>query len=232
MSFFGKSLRLGLVVAAAAAAVVCLSASAPARADLIEGAISAVGSVQSEGIWDGYQWYRYSYTVEWSGFNRALSHMDLLQLPGCANPDHLFLFPVDFGAPSDGSSTGEQWKPGDPVIFTVFYKGSLLRTGGDPSLLSSMNPLGLPVIKYEPVPGSMDEPGKSGVGVFTFICNVYPAYGTLTDFVLAKHGVQGAVGDLTGAYPSCTPTPEPMTAALVGLGLGGLLISRRRRTGR
>ncbi|NLX58127.1 MAG: PEP-CTERM sorting domain-containing protein [Phycisphaerae bacterium] len=233
MSSASELSRFRIVVAAVVAALVCLSASVPARADLIEGSISAVGTVQSDGVWDGYEWYRYTYTVEWSGFSRALSHLDLLQLPGCANLDHLFLFPSDVGlAPFDGLSTGEEWEPGDPVVFSVAYQGSFLRTGGDPSIPSELNPLALPVIKYEAIPGSMDEPGKNGVGVFIFICNVYPTYGTLTDFVLAKHNGNVAVGDLTGAYPSCTPTPEPMTAALVGLGLGGLIVSRRRRTGR
>ncbi|MBN2583278.1 MAG: PEP-CTERM sorting domain-containing protein [Planctomycetes bacterium] len=208
----------------------CLFVLTPAvLADPIQGTVSATGTVTVEGAWDGYLWYRYTYTVEWSGLDHALSHMDLLQLPGCANDDHLFLFPSDLCLPDvDGLSTSDYWEPGDPVIFTVLYEGTFLRTGGDPSMDPDVSPPGLPVIKYEPLCG-LFEPGKDGVGVFSFICNVIPTYGTLTDFVLVKHNGDVAVGDLTGAYPSCTPTPEPFTSALLGLGMGGLMVARVRR---
>jgi hypothetical protein len=213
------------VGAVLAAVLVCLSVGVGATH--AAPVISAVGVAEVEGVWDGYEWYRYTYTVEWSGFTRGLSHLSLLQLPGCALDDHLFLFPTDLGEPFDGQSTGAEWEPGDAVVFSVFYEGSFLRTGGDPSVGPELSPPALPVIKYEAVGGD-DEPGKSGVGVFTFICNVYPAYGTLNDFVIVKHGAGADVGNLTGAYPSCTPTPEPVTAALLGLGLGGLIAARRR----
>ena len=214
--------RLGLVVLA------CLLVPASGSlADVIQGNISAVGTVEEAGTWDGYLWYRYTYTVTWSDFDHGLSHMSLLQLAGCAELDHLYLFPMDRGEAWDGRSTDDDWEVGDPVDYTVLYEGSLLRTGGDPSLDPDVSPPELPVVKYEPCDGG-SEPGKSGVGEFSFIANIEPKTGTLENAVLAKHDGMVAVGDLTGVYPRCTITPEPATMALLGLGLGGLIAWRRR----
>jgi len=204
-----------------------LAPAAGATADVIQGTISAVGTVEEAGTWDGYLWYRYTYTVTWSDFDHGLSHMSLLQLAGCAMPDHQYLFPMDRGEAWDGRSTDDGWDVGDPLDYTVLYAGTFIRTGGDPSLGPDVSPPELPVVKYEPFGGG-SEPGKSGVGEFSFIANIEYTTGTLEDAVLAKHAGDVAVGHLTGAYPRCTVTPEPATMALLGLGLGGLIACRRR----
>ena len=210
-------------------AVSCvLAAGSAARADLVQGTISATGVVQLEGEWDGYQWYRYTYTIEWSDFDYGLSHVNLLQLAGCAEPDHLYLFPMDLGEANDGWSTGEDWEEGMPICQEILYEGEFLRTGGDPSVPDAYSPDNLPVVKFEPIDAGT-EPGNLGIGEFTFVANILPATGTLTDVVVAKHDGMIAVGDLSGAYPSCTVVPEPTTMALLGLGMGTMLIARKRR---
>jgi len=201
------------------AAVVC--------ADPIQGTISAVGTAEVAGTWDGHLWYQYTYTIEWSDLDYGLSHASLLQLPGCAAEDHLYLFPTERAEPYDGRSTGDGWEVGDPVVYTIFYDGTFLRTGGDPSLDADVSPPQLPVVKFEPVSGD-DEPGKDGIGQFSFLANIEPTTGVLEGYVLAKHDGMVAVGNLSGAYPSCTVTPEPATMALLGLGLGAMLLARRK----
>jgi len=205
-----------------------LAPAAGVMADVIQSTISAVGTAEEAGTWDGYLWYRYTYTVTWSDFDHGLSHMSLLQLAGCAEPDHLYLFPMARGEACDGQSTDDGWEVGDSVEYTVLYAGGFIRTGGDPSLEPDVSPPELPVVKYEPFGGGA-EPGKSGVGEFSFIANIEPATGTHEDVVVAKHSGDVAVGDLAGAYPRCTVTPEPATMALLGIGLG-ILIVRHRRT--
>lgn len=202
--------------------------SAPAGADVIQGTISATGTAEVAGVWDGYTWYKYTYVVEWSDLDHGLSHLDLLQIAGCAESDHLFVFDPLGCEPYDGMSTGEDSEEGPPPDYTVFYDGMLLRSGGDPSLDPEQSPPGLPVIKYEPQSDGEDEPGKSGIGVFWFYANILPTTGTLADYVLAKHDGMVAVGDLTGAYPMCTVTPEPATMGLLGLGVLGLMLRRRK----
>ena len=193
----------------------------------IQGTISAVGTAEEVGTWNGYLWYEYTYTVEWSDFDYALSHVSLLQLPGCAAEDHLYLFPTDLAEPYDGRSTGEDWEVGDPVVYTILYDGSFRRTGGDPSLDPDVSPPELPVIQFEPREDD-DEPGNNGIGQFSFIANIVPTTGILEGYVLGKHDGMVAVGNLSGAYPSCTPTPEPATMALLGLGLGAMLLARKK----
>ena len=159
------------------AAVVC--------ADPIQGTLSAVGTAEAVGTWDGYLWYQYTYTIEWSDFQFGLSHVSLLELAGCAAEDHLYLFPTDLAEPYDGKSTGNGWEVGDPVVYTMFYDGILLRTGGDPSLDPDVSPPELPVVKFEPRENG--EAGKEGVGQFSFIANIEPTTGVLEGYVLAKH---------------------------------------------
>jgi hypothetical protein len=72
-----------------------------------------------------------------------------------------------------------------------------------------------------------------------FIANILPAsvvqgipadqLAPLADFVTAKHDGMWALGDLSGDYPSCTVVPEPAAMALLGLGLGTMLVTKKGR---
>ncbi len=110
--------------------------------------------------------------------------------------------------------------PNDPAA--VSWTGEFLRDG-EPTVPSSD-----PLIKYEQVVGQTEEAGPLGYGTFWFYANIIPETGTYPNALVGKAGSDTIVwGTLTGAYPSCTITPEPATLAL--LGLGGLVAVRRRR---
>jgi len=194
---------------AAVLALVCLLVpAARARASIIEG----VGTVErvTEGPYLG--WYKYTYEVTWN-LSHGLSHLDVVHKPGCLADDHVLWFDTDWGGSADGLSTDDDWKPGDPISLTVPYEGTF-GPGGDPS-----TGLTSPLVKWEPT-GS--EPGKQGVAQFWYYANIIPEYGTFDDVVVAKAGRYVVLGDLTGAYPSCSVihAPEPATLALLLFGVG------------
>ena len=151
---------------------------------------------------------------------------DLVLKPGCTQPDHQIVFETALGGAYDGLSTGDDWNPAKPVVFTVSYDGAF-KPQGDPSIH-----LTAPLIKWEP-DETNDEPGKKGAGQFWFYANILPGYGTFDDVLAAKYGRNKIFGDLTGAYPSCQTipesAPEPVTLVLLGLGGVGLVLTRRRR---
>jgi hypothetical protein len=191
---------------------VCAYGLPAAAQPMIEGASTAT-LVTDPGPYLG--WYLYELDIAWelNGPGSGLSHWDVLLKVGCAAEDHLIEFP-DPG----GWSTSEQF-PDDP--YSVSWDGYFERYG-EPTIPSTD-----PLLKYEQTPGQPYEAGPEGYGRFWFYSNIIPEYGTYEEALAGKAGVQPIVfGDLIGAYPSCTTTPEPTTLSL--LALGGLLLARRR----
>ena len=191
----------------------------PAAAEA--GLISATGTAELVQGGDYAGWYKYTYDLTWD-LTKGLSHWDLILKPGCTQPDHEIVFETALGGAYDGLSTGDDWSPSQPVVFTVSYEG-MFEPQGDPSIH-----LTAPLIKWEPYDLG-DEPGKKGVGQFWFYANILPEYSTFDNVVVAKSGQNNVVGDMAGAYPSCQTIPEPATVVLLGLGGVGIVLSRRRR---
>jgi hypothetical protein len=96
-----------------------------------------------------------------------------------------------------------------------------------------------PVIKFEQplldplgdeIPG--DAPGASGHGFFRFSSTLGPTPIQVWEDALAVKAGSGELsvtsGDLTGVLPLCVVIPEPTSISMVLLGLGGLLLRRRK----
>ena len=163
-------------------------------------------------------WYYYEMSIEWdlNGSGAGLSHFDLILGLECAGLDHL----VEFDTPGGFSTTESE--PSNPTA--MGWTGYFNRTGDPTTGLPN------PVLKYNDPYFPVDaQPGADGYGTFSFYSNIIPENGTLVGVLFAKSGsgVGDVFGDLTGDYPSCTIIPEPATLLL--LGMGSLLVSRRKR---
>lgn len=135
--------------------------------------------------------YKYTYTVDWTFTEFALSHPDLfIGLENCecvCDPSV-----VQFGDPA-GHSTSM-----DTVCETDYYGEYVCM--GDPSLPPAMNG---PAVKWEPFePGC--EPGTMGTGTFCFYSPLPPGPPTThVDAIAIKHGTETCYGDMVGVLPIC-----------------------------
>ena len=186
--------------------------AASAAGDVIT-ATSTATLVTDPGPHEG--WLYYEIVVSWN-LSNGLSHWDLILKDGCKSLDHL----IEFDTPA-GYSNSEN-EPDNPNA--LHWTGFFDRAGDD-----SVD-VGNAVVKYNnpvnPLDPS-DEPGKTGSGTFGFYANIFDETVSAQPLVIAKAGETNTLGNLTGAYPSCTITPEP--AAIGLLGLGALALLKRKR---
>ena len=206
----------------ACAVLVCLC-WAPAFANsvpFITGTSTAEQIMESSDPY--YLWYRYDITITWDldGEGAGLSHWNLILKDGCGLPDHL----IEFDTPASGFSTSVD-SPDDPEA--MGWTGYFLPDGD-----TSLNPdVTDPVVKYNDPHDPSGDPGPEGSGTFWFYANIIPEYGTYPNALVAKAGtIDDTYGDLTGAYPSCTIIPEPLT--MLGVFAGVAWIGAYIRKGR
>jgi hypothetical protein len=191
--------------------------SSPIYACMVHPYISGVSTATllSEGEYEG--WYLYKVSFEWNLGRRGagLNHWDLILKENFAEEDHL----IRFDAPA-GLSTSKRFPcDTDAMGWTGYFNRK-----GDRSIN-----LKKPVVGYDgPHFSKWPVAGPIGHGEFWFYSNIIPEYGTYDNVLVARAGICHKIfGDLSGAYPSCTVVPEPVTVLLLGLGSSMLFIRKR-----
>lgn len=227
----------------AAAVILCLCC-APAFANSdptpseIDGWSTAV--MQTEGEWAGS--YKYTINIVWSdGISGGMSHWDLLLKPGCWTSDHEIEFDTSVQGysenglppPNEASSYWPPvWDEDDPPGFsppepspgwdTTWTDPTFHRGDGSPE-----DP---PYVKFNR-PSTV--PDAAGYGTFWFYSNIMPETVVEESWLRIKTGNPDGPfpGNLSGAIPSCTVIPEPLTMVGVFMGVCGLAgyIRRKRR---